>query len=274
MNQFHFTINNYLYINNYKFIICLSNSFNYVRDYIDKVNSSIKLATNWNNEYQLYSMCMQHIQDNRIANIHIFFNPDKQVDEQKIIYGTIERLENELKDLKTLPENTAKYENFFDITKESNTFTYKLNNEKVIRSFKTTGYILFLTTDLSLTPIEVLKIYRKKDIIEKNFNNLKNELDYYRLRTHLNKTTDGKIFVGFIALILRSHINTKLTILKKELKKITLTIDEIILEFEKIKVTTLDNEKTIMMQLTKTQKQIFKTFNLSTDLIKALNEVK
>jgi len=42
---------NYMYENNHKFIICLSNSYNYVRDYIDKAKDIIKLPSNWNNKH-------------------------------------------------------------------------------------------------------------------------------------------------------------------------------------------------------------------------------
>lgn len=264
---------NYMYENNYKFIICLSNSYNYVRDYIDKVKDTIKLPDNWNNKHQLYSMCMQYKQDDKICNIHIIYNPDKQVDEQKIIYSTIERLENELKDLKDIPEKLTKYEKYFDIEIKDNKIEYKLNNDKVINSLKTTGYVLFLTSDLKLTPIEVLEIYRNKDVIEKNFDDLKNELDFSRLKTHVNNTTDGKIFVAFIALILRSYIANKLPKIKKDLKKQALTVQEVLLELEKIKITTLNNNKTTIMPLTSIQKNILKNYDILDDMKKVLEMI-
>lgn len=126
---------------------------------------------NWNNKHQLYSACMQYTQDNKVCNIHIIYNPDKQVDEQKILYSTIERLENELKEI---PEKLNKYEKFFNITIKDGKIIYQLNNEKIKKTLFTTGYVVFLTSDLRLTPIEVLEIYRNKDVIEKNFDDLKN----------------------------------------------------------------------------------------------------
>lgn len=113
-----------------------------------------------------------------------------------------------------------------------------------------------MTTDLVLSPKEVIAIYRNKDVIEKCFDNLKNELDFSRLRTHEDKTTEGKIFVGFISLILRMYLSNKLNINSKDQKKINITTTEVLLEMEKIKITSLSNEKTLMMQLTKLQKDI------------------
>lgn len=125
-----------------------------------------------------------------------------------------------------------------------------------------TGYVVFLTTDLSLSSKEVLKIYRNKDIIEKNFDDLKNELDFSRLRTHIDKTTDGKLFVAFVSLILRLYFSNKLKVMKKDLKKTSLSITEAILELDKIKVTKLSNEQTLIMQLTKPQKDILTSLNI------------
>lgn len=262
---------NYMYDNNYKFIICLSNSYNYVKDYINQVKDTIMQPINWNNKHQLYSMCMQYTQDNKVCNMHIIYNPDKQVDEQKILYSTIERLENELKELKEIPEKLNKYEKFFNINIKDGKIIYQLNNEKIKKGLFTAGYVVFLTSDLRLTPIEVLEIYRNKDVIEKNFDDLKNELDYSRLRTHINKTTDGKIFVAFIALILRSYISKNLPKLKNELKKQNLTVQEILLELEKIKTATLSNNKTIMMALTNNQKKILKAYEISDNMQEALD---
>lgn len=264
---------NYMYNNNYKFIICLSNSYTFVKEYIDKVKDSIKLASNWNNKHQLYSMCMQYKQDDKICNIHIIYNPEKQVDEEKIIYSTIEKLEQELKSLISIPEKLTKFEKYFDLKIQNNMIEYQLNNDKVAKELKAAGYILFLTSDLMLTPIEALEIYRNKDVIEKNFDDLKNDLDFHRLKTHINNTTNGKIFVAFIALILRSYIVNNLPSLKTDLKKQSLTSQEVLLELEKIKLTTLNNDKTIIMPLTSTQKKILKNYDISIEIDKALENL-
>jgi len=216
---------------------------------------------------------MQYKQDEKICNIHIIYNPDKQVDEQKIIYSTIERLENELKELKEIPEKLTKYEKYYDIKIKDNKIEYKLNNDKVINLLKTTGYVLFLTSDLKFNSIEVLEIYRNKDVIEKNFDDLKNDLDFSRLKTHINNTTDGKIFVSFIALILRSYIANNLPKLKTDLRKQNLTVQEVLLELEKIKLTTLNNSKTTITPLTSIQKNIFKTYGISDDMNKVLEMI-
>jgi transposase len=62
-----------------------------------------------------------------------------------------------------------------------------------------------ITNDIK-DPIKALEIYRRKDIVEKSFDNLKNDLDCKRLRIHSAQTMDGRLFIQFIALIMAEKI--------------------------------------------------------------------
>jgi transposase len=53
----------------------------------------------------------------------------------------------------------------------------------------------------SITSNEVLDIYRRKDVVEKCFDNLKNAIDMKRLRSHCTESSDGKMFIAFVSLI-------------------------------------------------------------------------
>ena len=69
-------------------------------------------------------------------------------------------------------------------------------------------------------------------MIEKSFDNLKNELNRKRLRSHSTKTADGKIFVSFLALIVQVYL---LKQLKDYMQKNNLTLHNILLELDKMK---------------------------------------
>lgn len=57
-----------------------------------------------------------------------------------------------------------------------------------------------------LVSAQVLSIYRKKDKVEKSFNNLKERLSLRRTPSSSDESLSGKLFVQFLALILVSHI--------------------------------------------------------------------
>ena len=67
----------------------------------------------------------------------------------------------------------------------------------------------------------------RKDVVEKCFDNLKNALDMKRIRSHSKESSDGKIFIAFIALILRAIIEN---VLGDFTRKNNLTIEKIIKE--------------------------------------------
>jgi transposase len=61
-------------------------------------------------------------------------------------------------------------------------------------------------TTRKLDALETLQIYRNKDVVEKCFDDLKNQLDLKRLRIHSSQRMSARIFVQFIALIFMSRI--------------------------------------------------------------------
>jgi len=113
--------------------------------------------------------------------------------------------------------------------------------------------IYLLYTDLSCSPEELIRIYRGWDIIEKSFEQLKNGLEFRRLRTHINKTTEGKVFVGFLVLIMRSFILNKV---RTNTDNKNITFEKVLMELKKIKTITMVDMQKILVPLTKMQKTI------------------
>jgi transposase len=105
---------------------------------------------------------------------------------------------------------------------------------------------------------EALQIYRAKDVIEKGFMKLKNNLDLNRLRVHSDTTMQGKVFIDFIALILLSRIhNVMLNAgLYKEMTKL-----ELIRHMENLKVQYIKGER-IVYPVSKIQKTILDAFGV------------
>lgn len=61
-------------------------------------------------------------------------------------------------------------------------------------------------------PVEALKIYRMRDVIEKAFGNLKDRLNFSRPLTSSESELEGKLFIEFIALIYLSYIKKQMEI--------------------------------------------------------------
>ena len=109
-------------------------------------------------------------------------------------------------------------------------------------------------------PLEALQIYRDKDVVEKCFDDLKNQLDMKRLRMHSSATVDGRLFVQFIALIYISA-------LRKEMRKSDLieryTVRELIQEMNTLtKIKYSGKYGNILTEVTKPQREILKCLNI------------
>ena len=107
-----------------------------------------------------------------------------------------------------------------------------------------------------------MDIYRRRDVIEKSFDDLKNETDMKRLRTQSGETTQGKLFVAFIAQIVCAYMLNNLT---DYMRRNTCTMKKILNELDKIKQFDphLSSAAHLISPLTKKQRELY-------DLLKIL----
>lgn len=109
--------------------------------------------------------------------------------------------------------------------------------------------------------------YRTKDVVEKSFDNIKNELDLERLRIHSDKAMEGRIFIGFIALIITSYIRR---IMEDKNLYSSYSLSKLYSELKKLRLIQFKNGKQVLTELTSNHKAIFKAFNLKTPIPSSL----
>lgn len=101
------------------------------------------------------------------------------------------------------------------------------------------GWFVLISNDIK-DAAEALRAYRQKDAVEKNFDDLKNDLDMKRLRIHTNATMEGRIFIQFVSLILTTY-------LKGVMDKYGWTrnhnLQEIFSEMKSLKQVTVDGKR-------------------------------
>ena len=119
----------------------------------------------------------------------------------------------------------------------------------------------FITTK-EIKASETISIYRDRDIIEKLFKVLKSELDLDRFLVHSRNAVESKVFMTFLANIIRNEIYMKTKDLRIKDKK-AYTIPSIISELNKIEAYKDPNDKFIRRYtLTKKQKTILECFDI------------
>ena len=197
------------------------------------------------------------------STMHIYYDPIMAEHQRHDLLQTIDEEDNKLLKLEQLTNKEAKrYRNHFDIQlAENGTFKYDRNYNKIDDAAKNCGYFSLLT-NTNTGSNDALTTYRKKDTIEKSFDDLKNHIDMKRLRTHSSTTTDGKMFCAFIALIAVSEMTNRLSCI---MKKKSMSKDGLISELEKIKIIIMPDGKRLINPITKTQRTIFEACGLTTE---------
>ena len=120
---------------------------------------------------------------------------------------------------------------------------------------------------MASTPENTLYHYRAKDAIEKLFDQIKCDMDGNRIRTHNEQTTDGKVFVTFIACIIRSHL---LNMLNQFLTDSSTSLKRALNQLSNITIISNDHDLRFAKALTKKQKTILKAFAADTAIMASL----
>jgi hypothetical protein len=106
------------------------------------------------------------------------------------------------------------------------------------------------------------------DKVEKIFDNTKNELNTNRLRSHSKTTTDGRLFVKFIATITAYFVRS--TSIYQQITKIMqendlfkkYSITELLKELSKIKMISVPDVDDFTTECSKIQNDILAKFNI------------
>jgi transposase len=175
--------------------------------------------------------------------------------------------EETLAQLKELSKKDASsYRKYFVINlAKDGSFTYSRDHDKIEALCANYGYFCLLS-NTSVNSFEALRVYRRKDLIEKGFDDLKNHVDMKRVRTHNGDTTEGKMFCAFIALIVACHIGVKLG---DYMRKNSWSKDRVITEMEKIRIISGKDGNRLAYPVTKRQRLLMEPLGLDPEDLEA-----
>ena len=201
------------------------------------------------------------------GKLHIYYSPAKALAEEEVLYDRIEKEEQALLEMKQAPPKSKRYEKHFEINENKDGgFSFSKDQEKINAAISRLGFFLILETDFKSTSEEILNLYRRRDTIEKTFDELKNGLDMKRLHCQSDSTVEGKMFVAFFSLILRSFIQNRLRQYQQETG---IAFAAIMKELNKIKFVFTADGKRMLTPVTKKQRDILDLCGVSADDIPA-----
>lgn len=204
------------------------------------------------------------------GRLMLFYDPMNHAQLCNEMSARIRSLNAELAGLKRYPTSKLKrYTQYFKINRHTDDsgFDFVVDADKVdlLRQYK--GFFLIFSTDNESSHDDVLYHYRAKDAAEKLFDQLKIDMQGARIRTHNEQTTNGKAFVLFIALAIRTYMMNKL---KKHLTEKSTSLKKIFNQLTNITIITTGGNVRFTKALTKEQKLILAAFDASNDILKSV----
>ncbi len=215
--------------------------------------------------------------DKKERYMHIYYSSYKYAREKDAVEARIDRMAESLKKLEGKQAVVGKgFDKYFDLIyyhegKEDQKFMYGRERCEVIdREIALCGYFVIITSK-KMTATQALSLYKSRDESEKLFRGDKSYLGNKSLRVHSNESVNAKIFIEFVALIIRNKIYTSLKdeTLKNGKKANYMTVPAAIKELEKIElIRQFNNSYSLDHAVTARQKTILKAFGMDAKYIK------
>jgi len=230
-------------------------------------------------EYKVYGTTVKrklHEDGSRERYFHIFYGNERQAHERTTLEDKLEKLNRYLEGLENTEAQIPDVVNeFFELVYDKKgAFLYANEKKDVIkRELRLCGYFVLITSE-EMTAVEALRLYKGRDATEKLFRGDKSYLGNASLRVCSEAAASAKIFIEFVALIIRNRLHNYLSNakLKNEKKSNYMNVPSAIRELEKIEMIRRgDGIYTLDHAVTATQKEILRTMGLDEKFI--LNEV-
>lgn len=208
---------------------------------------------------------------------HIYYSTKKHMMERESLESKIDQMARTLKKMEGKTVTITKsFEKYFDLIyyhqgQVGEKFTVARERTDVISNeIRMCGYFCIITSK-KMSAKDALELNKSRDNSEKLFSAEKSFLGNRGLRVQSDESIETKLFIAFVALIIRSKIYTSLKDAEQENenKQNFMTVPAALKELEKIEMMRhLDNHYRLDHAVTKTQKTILQAFGIDAYYIK------
>ena len=280
LDRGYFSCENIQYIDKcgYSFVIMVKGMASLVNELVLEHKGTFE-SKRVNNiyEYGVYGKTVKHrlyAGDKKERYFHLYHSISKESAERAGIENRLNQMTLYLKKYQNkVKEFGPGFEKYFNLHYDEKTQAFVLPEERcsvVERELDLAGYFCIITSE-KMSAKEAIELYKSRDTSEKLFRGDKSYLGNKSIRVYSEESARAKIFVEFVAMILRCKMYIKL---KEEMKNLEkkpnyMTVPVALKELEKIEmVRQLDNVYRLDHAVTANQKTILNAFGLDANHIK------
>jgi transposase len=160
----------------------------------------------------LYGMTVLDKMEDRRVWKHLYYDAARRAEHIASLFASIAAWERELSSGELKKGNEWAYERYFTVKTTPKRGRQVRRNQEAINAYKNdrAGYWVILT-NCEKDVAAALAAYRERSLVERQFDDMKNDLAMARLRAHGPDTMRGRALVQFLALILTAWIRVELT---------------------------------------------------------------
>ena len=205
---------------------------------------------------------------------YLYLDENRRANEIDRFYRHLTNLENAFKEKKTTNAKWARatfydlvegYTKYFTPVNENGLFVLKQKPKAISRAINRMGKMI-LVFKCDADARTALENYRGRDMVEKMFDTMKNEIDAMPLRVHKEETLRGALLVTFVAAILHFELLIRMRKCKLNEKH---SVESLLLELEKIKIIEMLDGSKILSEVTKRCRDILTALKMG-DIVPTL----
>jgi transposase len=213
---------NGLYKGHHKFLIAIKANNGFVSGLVEKAKKEIHDLARFDVDHDVYRWQSTEewpyvqkdrhgdivLEEKRRVYVHVYYNGLRAEEEKTKFNKALAKAEAALRGKEDLTEAQASLREKYFVTKETpkRGLQISYNEDAIQKHMSKLGYFVLLSNDMKDSS-RAIEIYRKKDAVEKAFDNLKERLEMRRTAVRSDQTLAGKFFVQFLALIYVSYIH-------------------------------------------------------------------
>lgn len=268
LDRGYFSLRNIRYFekHNYDYILMTKGNAKFIQEAAEEAGAVLKNGySNYMQGYELYGMTVEKdlFNTGKKEYVHVYYNGVEAEKEKITINSRFNKMDEELEKKKEKKikkaEDVKSYEKYYRLGFDENGYfmNYQRKDNEIMKLINKAGYFAIVTSK-KMSAEEALETYRDRDAVEKIFRMEKTYLGNDVFRVHSEEKLESKVFVSFIALIIRNEIYKSLKELYKTNRK-EYTVPKVLKDYERLGVIKLADEKYhIRYRLTNKQKKILK----------------